>query len=68
MATRKQIWTVRVIQHMEPVSALDKQNRLPGVWVEQLRYMGLVRNITNPTSDLEVLEFKCTKRIFVMGA
>jgi hypothetical protein len=62
MAARKQEWTVRVINYEDGPGAL--RNHLRGVWVEQLRYMGFVKelaNLENPPRT--VLEFYAPKGI-----
>lgn len=53
---KKQEWTVRVVQLN--VGSIEQMNHLPGVWVEQLRYMGHARELAqldNP--DRVVIEF-----------
>lgn len=52
MATRKpkQEWTVRLINWGEDDPTVTRptfrtRNRLPGLWVEQLRYMGFAREL-----------------------
>lgn len=64
---RKIEWTVRVINYgsdFPPVDGMaDVNNRLPGVWIEQLRYLGFCRELaTFENPEREVLEFYCQAR------
>lgn len=54
-------WTVRVVNFEDqPDTARMLRNHLPGVWAEQLRYMGHVKEITSlEKPDRTVLEFYC---------
>jgi len=59
MMPRKQIWTVRVVNWREDDRPpRTGSNYLPGVWVEQLRYMGHAREVAD-YDDSNVLEFYC---------
>jgi hypothetical protein len=55
MTVRKQKWTVRVIN---PHEETMPPSRLSGLWVEQLRYMDLVK-VLGDFDTHQVLEFKC---------
>lgn len=58
MKPRKQVWTVRVINFEDTPGAV--RNCLPGVWIEQLRYMGHVRELASlEDPPRNVLEFYC---------
>lgn len=55
---KKQVWTVRVV-NMRPDKPLENTNLLPGLWVEQLRYMGVLKVLLDfeGGSRRQVLEF-----------
>lgn len=62
----KQEWTVRVVQLVNPNHLVTSDLLLSGVWVEQLRYMGLAREIyasrqmgDDKGPERTVIEFYC---------
>lgn len=54
---KKQEWTVRVV-NWEQDQVFRGSNILSGVWVEQLRYMGLAKELAS-YDDRNVIEFYC---------
>lgn len=62
---RKQEWTVRVINYREdPHRSRYGRDELPGLWVEQLRYMGHARELaTYDDPPRTVLEFYAPSNI-----
>lgn len=56
---KAQPWTVRVVNmHAEDGPRVTVSNYLPGVWIEQLRYLGLVRVLAS-FETRDVIEFRC---------
>lgn len=66
----KKEWTVRVINYIGEEKRVPN-NTLPGVWVEQLRYMSLVSVLaknelvgsSSQYDDYEVLEFYAPPKV-----
>lgn len=52
---KKQEWTVRIVNHL-PSRPLENTNLLPGIWVEQLRYMGFAKELAD-FENRTVIEF-----------
>lgn len=57
---KRQVWTVRVVNYNTvPIQDYSKWgNHLPGVWVEQLRYMGHAKELAS-YGDRNVIELYC---------
>jgi hypothetical protein len=58
---KKQVWTVRVVNY-RPTKPLSFDNGipLPGIWLEQLRYMGFAKELAD-YDDRNVIEFYAPK-------
>jgi hypothetical protein len=60
--TKKQEWTVRVInfEDRNNTASSPLNNQLPGLWIEQLRHLGMARELAHfDDPDRGVLEFYC---------
>lgn len=62
---KKQVWTVRVVNWQDRNSTAfalasmgTTRNHLPGVWLEQLRYMGHAKELAS-YDDRNVIELYC---------
>ena len=58
---KKQEWTVRVVNWHDKIANGRRvlgTNELPGLWVEQLRYMGHAKELAS-YDDRTVVEFYC---------